>query len=134
MWRPPPNQSRSSLVRRKVRLYAWPPSLGDGSPWLVSAWRTSAATLPRRVVDKKADYVLALKGNQGSLREDVGAEGHRLQGRHDQPAPDGGRRVLLTHPLNPFGAGAASCLWQQGQTPRWRLMRVTVGLIAGNSM
>jgi hypothetical protein len=23
-------------------------------------------------VDKKADYVLALKGNQGSLREDVG--------------------------------------------------------------
>jgi predicted transposase YbfD/YdcC len=27
--------------------------------------------IARKVVDKKADYVLALKGNQGSLREDV---------------------------------------------------------------
>jgi hypothetical protein len=35
---------------------------------------------------------------------------------------------------NPFGAGAVTCLRQQGQTPRWRLMRVTVGLMAGNSM
>ena len=28
--------------------------------------------IARKIVDKKADYVLALKGNQGSLREDVG--------------------------------------------------------------
>ena len=35
---------------------------------------------------------------------------------------------------NPFGGGAVTCLRQQGQTPRWRLMRVTVGLMAGNSM
>ncbi len=27
--------------------------------------------IAQKVVDKKADYVLALKGNQGSLREDV---------------------------------------------------------------
>ena len=33
-------------------------------------WAASA-TSPRRSIDKKADYVLALKGNQGSLREDV---------------------------------------------------------------
>ena len=34
-------------------------------PWAVSA------TSPKKIVDKKADYVLALKGNQGTLREDV---------------------------------------------------------------
>ncbi|MDA8253798.1 MAG: ISAs1 family transposase [Rhodospirillales bacterium] len=28
--------------------------------------------IARKIIDKKADYVLALKGNQGSLREDVG--------------------------------------------------------------
>ena len=27
--------------------------------------------IAQKVMDKKADYVLALKGNQGSLREDV---------------------------------------------------------------
>jgi predicted transposase YbfD/YdcC len=27
--------------------------------------------IARTIIDKKADYVLALKGNQGSLREDV---------------------------------------------------------------
>jgi predicted transposase YbfD/YdcC len=27
--------------------------------------------IAQKVIDKKADYVLALKGNQGSLREDV---------------------------------------------------------------
>jgi hypothetical protein len=26
----------------------------------------------RKIIDKKADYILALKGNQGTLREDVG--------------------------------------------------------------
>jgi hypothetical protein len=35
---------------------------------------------------------------------------------------------------NPVGAGAVTCLRQQGQTPLWRLMRVTVGLMVGNSM
>jgi predicted transposase YbfD/YdcC len=28
-------------------------------------------TIAKKIIDKKADYVLALKGNQGSLREDV---------------------------------------------------------------
>jgi len=28
-------------------------------------------TIARKIMDKKADYILALKGNQGSLREDV---------------------------------------------------------------
>ena len=27
--------------------------------------------IARKILDKKADYILALKGNQGSLREDV---------------------------------------------------------------
>ena len=38
--------------------------------------------IARKVIDKKADYVLALKGNQGSLREDVADSdegGHRFQ-------------------------------------------------------
>jgi hypothetical protein len=34
----------------------------------------------------------------------------------------------------PSGAGAATRLWQQGQTPRWRLMRVTMGRSGGRSM
>jgi predicted transposase YbfD/YdcC len=28
-------------------------------------------SIAQKIVDKKADYVLALKGNQGTLREDV---------------------------------------------------------------
>jgi len=32
---------------------------------------------------------------------------------------------------NPLCAGAVTCLRQQEQTPLWRLMRVTLGLIAG---
>src|ERR1019366_9463561 len=28
-------------------------------------------TIARKIIEKKADYVLGLKGNQGSLREDV---------------------------------------------------------------
>src|ERR1700750_1753396 len=27
--------------------------------------------IAKKIIDKKADYVLALKGNQGSLREDI---------------------------------------------------------------
>jgi hypothetical protein len=50
-----------------------------------------------KVVERKAHYVLALKGNQESLREDVEvfvcrAESRRLQGSHNQQRPDGGRR------------------------------------------
>ena len=29
-------------------------------------------SIARQIIDKKADYILALKGNQGTLREDVG--------------------------------------------------------------
>ena len=44
-----------------------------------------------KIMDKKADYILALKGNQGTLREDVEvlrrrAESQRLQRTTDQPA------------------------------------------------
>ena len=35
---------------------------------------------------------------------------------------------------NPSGAAAETALRQQGQTPRWRLMRVTIGRIGGRSM
>src|SRR3972149_6806743 len=37
-----------------------------------STWfRPSRRDIAQKILDKKADYVLALKGNQGSLREDV---------------------------------------------------------------
>ena len=47
--------------------------------------------IAQKILDKKADYVLALKGNQGSLRDDVelfvdGAEGQELRGYQGQPA------------------------------------------------
>ena len=50
--------------------------------------------IAQKIIDKKADYVLALKGNQGALREDVelfvdGAEGQGLHGHKDQPGHDG---------------------------------------------
>ena len=50
-----------------------------------------------KIVAKKADYVLALKGNQGTLCEDVElfasrAKGQRLQGHPSQPPSDGRRR------------------------------------------
>jgi len=35
---------------------------------------------------------------------------------------------------NPSGAGAATGLRQQGQTPRWGWTRVTIGRIGGRSM
>ena len=50
--------------------------------------------IAQKIIDKKADYVLALKGNQGSLREDVELfvaeqKASGLQGHHDQPGRDG---------------------------------------------
>ena len=44
-----------------------------------------------KIMDKKADYILALKGNQGTLREDVErtrrrAESQWFQGHDNQPA------------------------------------------------
>ena len=46
--------------------------------------------IAQKIIDKKADYVLALKGNQGSLREDVEVfvaeqEAVGLQGLRNQP-------------------------------------------------
>ena len=39
--------------------------------------------IAQKIIDKKADYILALKGNQGSLRDDVelfvAEQGRRLQ-------------------------------------------------------
>ena len=42
-------------------------------PWAASATLVLGLDprIARKIIDKKADYVLALKGNQGSLREDV---------------------------------------------------------------
>ena len=50
--------------------------------------------IAQKIIDKKADYVLALKGNQGSLARGCRtlcrrAEGQGLQGHQDQPRPDG---------------------------------------------
>ncbi len=53
--------------------------------------------IAQKVVEKKADYVLALKGNQGSLREDgelfvAEQKARRFQGHNDQSRPNGGWR------------------------------------------
>jgi predicted transposase YbfD/YdcC len=40
--------------------------------------------IAQKVIDKKADYILALKGNQGTLREDVG--GHCSSAQHSHSA------------------------------------------------
>ena len=54
--------------------------------------------IAQKILDKKADYVLALKGNQGSARarmlRSLGpnkkpAASQRLQGCQDQPGRDG---------------------------------------------
>ena len=42
----------------------------DGAIGTIDAMGCQRA-ITRKIVDKKADYVLALKGNQGTLREDV---------------------------------------------------------------
>ena len=54
--------------------------------------------IAKKIKDKKADYIIALKGNQGTLQEDVklfAAEqkSHRLQGCDDQPARNRRRRA-----------------------------------------
>jgi predicted transposase YbfD/YdcC len=38
-----------------------------------------------KIIEQKADYILALKGNQGTLREDV-EESLEIQGYDDQHA------------------------------------------------
>jgi predicted transposase YbfD/YdcC len=52
--------------------------------------------IAEKIVDKKADYILALKGNQGTARGCRGvrrrAEGERLQRHQGQPASDNRRR------------------------------------------
>ena len=35
--------------------------------------------IAQKIIDKKADYILALKGNQGTLRDDVEALRHRAE-------------------------------------------------------
>lgn len=44
--------------------------------------------IAQKIIDKKADYVLALKGNQGTLREDVEGPNRKLTASGDQPGPD----------------------------------------------
>ena len=53
--------------------------------------------IAQKIIDKKADYILALKGNQGTLRDDVEtvrprAEGGRVQEYVGQPGHDRRRR------------------------------------------
>ena len=40
--------------------------------------------IAQKIIDKKADYILALKGNQGSLRDDVETLRGRAKGRRLQ--------------------------------------------------
>ena len=61
-----------------------------------------------KIVAKKADSVLALKGNQGTLRADVElfateAEGQRLQGYKGQPPRNGRRRPWAHRDQNLHG-------------------------------
>ena len=63
--------------------------------------------IAKKILEKKADYILALKGNQGILREDVEVfvdeqKAYELQGYHDQPQwttidGDHGRIETLNH-------------------------------------
>ena len=43
--------------------------------------------IAQKIIDKKADYVLALKGNQGTLREDVEALRRRAEGQRISRTP-----------------------------------------------
>ena len=46
----------------------------------------SQRDIAQKVIDKKADYILALKGNQGTLREDVEVSRRQTASRRDLPA------------------------------------------------
>ena len=83
--------------------------------------------IAQKIVDRKADYVLALKGNQGiaarGRRAVRGrAEGRRLQAHHDQPGPDGRWRSRPhrnqghhRHPRCRLAAGTARLPSPQGR-------------------
>ncbi len=53
--------------------------------------------IAQKVTDKRADYVLAFKGNQGSLRDDVEAfvveQRFAIRGHYDQPGHHSWRRL-----------------------------------------
>jgi predicted transposase YbfD/YdcC len=60
-----------------------------GAPW------GGQRDIAEKILDKKADYVLAIKGNQGSLREDV--EVFAVE----QKADSFTSLVLLAHAMGP---------------------------------
>ena len=76
--------------------------------------------IAQKIIDKKADYVLALKGNQGTLRDDVELltneqktkgfrrhHGQRRQDRRRRPRPDRNPQ-RHRHPRRRLAAGAPS--------------------------
>ena len=83
-----------------------------------------------KIIDKKADYILALKGNQGTLREDVELFVKRAENqgfcRHDGQRARNGRRRSRPHrdasrdrrPRRRLAAGAARLA--RPQRPRHR--------------
>src|SRR5215471_11279006 len=79
-WCPPSRHANASCSARSK----WPTSPTRSSPFLrfSTCWVIEGAIITtdaigcqrdiaQKVLDKNADYILALKGNQGTLREDV---------------------------------------------------------------
>ena len=84
--------------------------------------------IAEKIVDKKADYVLALKGNQGTLREDVEvfvaeqkADGFKdtKVSRHETVDGDHGRIETRTLAHNKSGAGVTGALLHPLSTIYW---------------
>jgi hypothetical protein len=58
----PAGQSAIATFQQALRELGWTEGLLN---------EVCAKSVAKKIVDKKADYVLSLKGNQGTLREDV---------------------------------------------------------------
>jgi len=74
--------------------------------------------------DRLGDAAQGSAGAAGGMAEEGTC---RWMMSADRPGPNG------EPGSKPSGAGAATRVWQQGQTPRWRLMRVTMGRSGGRS-
>ena len=46
-------------------------AMGCQREWRRSRWIFRPPEIAQTIIDKKADYILALKGNQGTLKDDV---------------------------------------------------------------
>ena len=89
--------------------------------------------IAEKIVDKGADYVLGLKGNQGSLREDVEllfteqpARGLPDAAVSRAPSADGGHGRIETREVY----AVADIAWLKQRHPGWKGLRCLVMVIA----